>query len=451
VVIAVLVAVIVVVVAVVVWLVVLPMFGGSAPTTPSSPLTSETIEPTSPTTSDVTTPPPVDNGVPDILTQPSGWSQPAPLQVDKSPVYRAVIDTGIPNEIIVDSLLALQAIDLTTMNVLWSIEESTYGVTLGDGTGVVIEDETHTVGRVDLKTGKLTPMGSVPTGDGIIAVTSTYIITESSKTNQYCGRLLTNLISCQWNAPASISGPIVFGGHWINTEQGVYDIDTAAPAMFGGDAYDDDTGNATVFYAGPAGAVGRFSISPDDGSWVYQPWDTDMDQATGAAVTIQGYIDPSFWDAPWLLASGDNADMANMLTAYSWQTGEQLWSTPLELVDGAVPAYWVHQNFVQIWMEVQETPTHPDRPTTAVVDGRTGVIVWQGGGRDTVAAGDQVVYLAVGTPFDFDTALEAYDGHADGFPVLWTMAAPEKKVEFETVAGYIVALSSTGKLYVLQP
>jgi len=373
------------------------------------------------------------------------------MQVNKDPVYRAVIDTGIPNEIIVDSLLALQAVDLSTMKVLWSIEESSYGVTLDDGTGVVIEDETHTVGRVDLRTGKLTPMGTVPTGDSIVAVTDQYIVTESSTTNQYCGRALTSLISCQWKAPASISGPVVFGGHWINTEKGVYDIDTGSLAMFGGDAFDDDTGNNTVFYAGTADAVGRFSISPDDGSWIFQPWDTDLDQATGSPVDIQGYIDPAFWDAPWLLASGDAADMANMLTAYSWQTGEQLWSTPLQLVDGAVPTYWVHQNYVQVWMEVQETPKHPDRPTTAIIDGRTGVIVWQGSGRDTIAAGQQAVYLAAGSPFSFTGALEAYDGHSDGFPLLWAMDAPEKKVQFQTVAGRIIALSSTGKLYVLQP
>ena len=455
VVIAVLIVVIVAVVALVLWFIVLPRMDTVSPTATNSSVATDTstntaASPSLTPTDTATTAEPA-TGVPDIVTQPSGWSQAVPLEAASDPVYRDVIDPGVDNLIIVDSLLALQAIDLNTLGVLWTIEGYTYGVTLDDGSGVVIEDEDHTVARVDLKTGRLTPMGSVPVGDGIIAVTDQYLITESSTTNQYCARQLTSLLNCQWKAPASISGPVVFGGHWLNTAAGVYDISTGALAMFGGDAYDDSTGTKTVFYAGQADAVGRFSVSPDGGSWIFQPWDTDQDQALGAPVTIQGYIDPAFWDAPWLLSSGDNAQMANMLTAYSWQTGEQLWSTPLSLIDGSVPAFWVHQNYVQVWMEVQETPKHPDRPTTAIVDGRTGVIVWQGDGRDTVGAGQRMVYLATGSPFNWAATLEAYDGGADGLPVLWTMDAPEKKVEFYAVAGQILALSSTGKLYVLQP
>jgi len=344
-------------------------------------------------------------------------------------------------------------VDLDSNAVLWSLTGYTYWVTRDDGTGIVSEDTSGQIGTVDIKTGQFTAIGTLPPDSDIEYVNASLVITDSMSDEKYCARQLTALNTCQWQASDEIVwGARVFGGgRWFSTTDGVYDLTTGQLAPFGKDNFVDETGNGTVYYDGPADGVGRFSTDAKSGTEMFQLWDTANNQGLAPATAISGWVDPDTFDAPLIYAHGTTDDGTYLLTAYSWQTGQQAWWAAPKLVEGD-PGLWFFGNYVQVWMDVQSKPAHPDWPASAIMDSRTGQVLWQGSDRMVATAGQQVVYVGSSGPYVNGGTLDAYDGVSAGFDHLWSITAPEPEVQFMGVAGRIIALScTTGQIWVLTP
>jgi len=431
--------------ALVVWLVVVPGVKSN----------NSVVTPTASVTPTQSAPPeePVGHGVPDILQQPSGWSSAIPLDASADLSDSSVIETGIRNIVVVNSSSNLRAVDLTSATVLWSLSGYTYWITLDDGTGIVSNDGNGQIAKVDIQTGELSVLGTVPSGANVDYVDADVVITESFDQGQYCARTMANLDTCQWQASDDpVWGSAVFGGgKWVNTSDGVFNIATGQPAPFGKDSIMDEENINTVYYDGPEGGVGRFSVDQKSGDTVFQPWDTQNDVGLTAPVKISGWVDPQTYDYPWLFVHGDATGSKYSLTAYSWQTGEKVWQASPGLVEGD-PGLWVFGNYAQVTIDAQDKPAHPDRPSSAIIDGLTGNILWKGNDKMISMAGQQAVYVGSDQPFTCSGTLAAYDGQNDGFPLLWTMSAPEDQVQFQAAAGHVVALSCTsGQMWVLRP
>jgi len=390
-------------------------------------------------------------GVPDVLAQPSGWSQGISLPGSGDLSDSNVMETGVGNIVIISVLGDTYAVDLDANSMLWSLPGYTYWVTLPDGTGVVTEDASGQVGKVDVQTGQVNVIGALPTDSDIEYVSSTLVVTDSMNEGQYCARLLTALDTCQWQASDDIVwGTRVFGdGHWFSTADGVFDLTTGQLAPFGKDSYVDDSGIGTVYYDGPDGGVTRLSTDAKSGATALQPWDTANDLALAPPTAVSGWVDPDTLDAPLIYAHGQTDSGGYLLTAYSWQTGQQVWWAAPKLVEGD-PGLWSFGDYVQVWIDAQDSPAHPNRPPSAIINSTNGQVLWLGSDRMVAMAGQQVVYVGSAEPYDNGGTLDAYDGQSGDFSHLWSINAPEAQVQFVGVAGRIIALSCTsGQIWVL--
>jgi len=439
--------VLVVVVALLTWFVFVPMTRPSAtPPTPTESLTEQTPAQTSTPEESTGT------GVPDLLTQPASWSPGIPLPGSDDLSYSDVIETGIGSIVVIDSLSELYAVDLAANDVVWSLAGYSYWITLDDGTGIVSDDASGQIAKVNVQTGQLDVVGTLPSGYDIEYLNADVVVTDSINEGTYCARPMTALDTCLWQASDDIVwGTRVFGnGRWFSTVDGVFDLTTGQPASFGKDSVVDETSVSAVYYDGPDGGVQRFDTDSNNNT-VLQLWDTQNNQALSSPTPITGWVDPDTYDAPLIYAHGQTTDSEYRLSAYSWQTGQLVWWASPKLVEGD-PGLWLFGNYIQVWMDAQDKPAHPDRPASAIINSQGGQILWQGDDMMVAMAGQRVVYVGSDQPYTCGSTLDAYDGQASGLPQLWSVDAPEDEVQFQGVASRVIALScSSGQMWVLQP
>jgi len=389
--------------------------------------------------------------IPVIREQPEGWSAPMTVKASGDQFYGRVLDTGIGQLIVVQLGDSISAVDLGQMKTLWSISGYHYSGTVGDGVGVLMNKDRQ-YRCVDLITGAMTPFIEMAAKELMDYIGNGVIVTQLD--DRYCARRPNDLDTCEWQARVTSSYLFfqseVFGdGRWINTGDGVFNIEAGKRAPFGSDVFvsevDDDWSG--VVYAGPIDAVVK--ITYGDEQIVIQPWDTDRDRPKADSVTIRGYIVSESLDAAYLLTEELTDQYRPIVRAYSWQTGKQLWKTSLKLIGGSVPCYWLHEGVIHLWMEVQETPRDPSLPRAAIIDFQTGKVLFLGDKYHIVATGEEVIYASGGGGKGVQQ-LQAFDG-ANDFAALWSTQAPGRRVEFQALAHNVIAFSEeTGDLWVLQ-
>ena len=389
----------------------------------------------------------VGSRVPDLSAPPTGWSAPVALDMVADASYQ-VIDTGVGATAAIESGQNLQAVDLSSMTVLWSLKDGSYWATLDDGTAVV-SDGSNVFFNVDMRTGKMTRIGAIPAGEQVIVTDGHEVISatygmDPGGFRHYCARLLGGSSQCQWQAIGGnmdVSLDLFGGGHWISAGGDVYDVTTGALASFGV-ANGQDT--STYYFTGPAGGVVRISsVSDSDGvvKTYVQAWDTDHDVGVGTPTLMVGAEVWSSFGSPLLLSYDDQQQV---LAAYSWTTAQELWRVPLHPGYGT-PTFRVFDGMTEV---ITDQPSASGRPQTQVLDNATGAVLWQGDQYSVIAAGQSVVYMAQCDDTGCGAALDAFD---TGFNQLWSMAGPVASVEFDALAGHVVAVSqATGQLWALQ-
>jgi len=410
--------------------------------------------------------------IPVIREQPKGWSAPVKLTVSDDIYFTDVVDTGIGDIVIVESRGNVQAIELGTQRILWTVVGYYYRDTIDNRIGLVGRSQAEEVEYlfIDLRTGALTPINEIPSGEIIEHIWNGVIVTVSG--NHYCARQIDDISNCQWRArmldndfhTANIgSFLVVFGdGRWINTMDGVFDLELGGRASFGSDVFvadqDDDEPNyeKDVMYAGPSGGVVRVTVKNDD-SLVIQPWDTDQNRSKAKAVTLRGYIAADSLTAGYLFTDDSTEKQEYVLRAYSWQTGQQLWKISPTLKSG-MPCHWFFQDISHLHMEVQvRKPLNPNSPRNVIFVNETGKILWIGDEYIAVQNSEEVVYAVDrGLQWWFDDDHEgmpfhAFDSTAGNFIKLWSIDAPGRGIAYHLLAYHVIALSyATGELWVLQ-
>jgi len=160
------------------------------------------------------------------------------------------------------------------------------------------------------------------------------VLTGNESDGTICVRTMTAPGTCLWTAPnmwtpaADFVGTssYVMAGKWVNTARGVVDIETGKPAPFGADAGASPAG--PVYYYGQTPDRLLRMTSPDQlrrtGPGTAQPWDATTDRPISPAVPADIVdADPP---SPVFIATVNHADDANTVTAYSWASGQQLWT-----------------------------------------------------------------------------------------------------------------------------
>jgi len=244
----------------------------------------------------------------------------------------------------------------------------------------------------------------------------------------------------------------LFGdGRWMNVAGGVFDIFTGQMAAFGSDSSD------SVFYLGTRESIVRV-VKASAGTQI-QPWDTTNDLALSGAVTIKGGIpswidnDQPNQDQSWLLTRQYSNGLTLVLRAYSWQTGQMLWESALELGQWTSQCAALHISgstiFVSMNITLADPPIDCSNPDYAVLDGGTGqVLVQNQQSFDVVGTGQTVVYMREAP----DWVLTARDLASSDFETLWTVPDPGHFLGYLVAANHIIAWSQdTLELWVLQP
>ena len=413
--------------------------------------------------------------IPIIREEPKGWSAPVKMTVSKDVYFSDVVDTGTSDIVVVGSRDNLQAVELGSTTILWTVTGYYYRATLDNGTGLVSTENVHFPDEakgveyllIDLLTGALTPISAAIGDESIYHVWNGVIITQS--VSRICARRMENIGHCQWQAAVMEDFnfarfqniPTVFGdGRWINTKDGVFDLETGRQASFGSDVfageYDGDEldDSKDVMYTGPSDGVVRVSKNKK-GDQVIQPWDTQLDRPKADPLTANGFFLFECLSADHFLIMLESSGSSLVLGAYSWQTGKQVWKSSLKLRDG-IPYFWVYENVLHIWIEGHISVKYPDRPRDAILAIQTGESLWLGNKRLSVEKAAEVLYAVNGEYGydDFDdkgAKLYAFDSAAESLPALWSVAAPGKGVGYYFMAYHIFALScATGELWVLQ-
>jgi len=396
------------------------------------------------------------------MTEPAAWSKAIHVGEEYMSYYNDVIDTGVGGIVILGLTDSIEAVDLDAPEVLWTMTNGDsyylYFGTLDDGSGLVLTS--GPVLMVDLRSGETIETDALEYGERVVAIDDGLIITaiQTDTENEYCGHSQTDFSAgCLWtvgirNLDEQPMIPMVFGdGRWMNAADGVFDIFTGEMASFGADS------TGSVYYAGPRDGVVRVSMGKATAQM--QPWDTTNGRALSAAVEIKG--DLTTWiqndqpnkDRPWLLTQEYSDSSTLVLRAYSWQTGQMLWETPMKLGKwtSSCAGLEISSSTIMVLMNITlaDPPIDCSNPQYAVVDGGTGrVLVQRKQDFNAVGAGSRVVYLAESP----DWALVAHDMASSGFDTLWTMPVPGESAGYVAAAGHIFAWSyDDDELWVLQP
>jgi len=341
-----------------------------------------------------------------------------------------------------------EVIDLATMTSLWHSREPWGGMT-GPGVLGAETGDPHEVRVVDVRTG--TTIGAAPLGadETVVALAGGWVVTTDMVASSLCVRAVTDLTRCAWTQTAgSGTGPVlpdlIGRGTWLETGSGVFDLATGAPASFGAD------GTAALADAAP-GADTRITYSGDDpvyrvvspldysGPGTTQRWDTATDAAASAALPL---CQPGACLGSTIAVTGD--DTYSSLTAYSWETGRQLWQvagSDCRAIVGGSTVLALHG----------ETPV--------ALSAATGSTLWTGDpGETLVATGTRVAVYDSG-----NGRLVARDAASPDLAELWMIGAPVgapvddpssigPSLVFSQIAGHVVAFAPvSGTLWVLRP
>jgi len=299
--------------------------------------------------------------------------------IDMTGAYDVLLTIG--DTAIISGDQTLTGVDLTSLSILWTIHTDWTLPIMGDATGLaVMTSENITV--YDPRSGDvigqapLTPRPSGPGDSASPTPESTSITAAPSEApsdgsspsatftdptapqtppvvweslywagnglvlmgnasdGALCARAMSAPGTCLWTAPnlwtpaADFVGTssYVIGGQWVNTGNGVVDIATGKPAPFGADAGMTPAG--PIYYYGQTPDRVFRMTSPDQlqrtGPGTAQPWDTTTDAGISPAVPAN-IIDAGTSSSVYV-ATVNHADDANTVTAYSWASGQQLWT-----------------------------------------------------------------------------------------------------------------------------
>jgi len=285
------------------------------------------------------------------------------------------------------------------------------------------------------------------------------VLVENLSHMSLCLTLLSDLGTCAWQAPDMYfvgKGNVFGGGRWVNTGAGVVDIKTGQLASFGKDAKCDSSN--CVYYAGDTDT--RIFRVKDDGSEnvTYQPWDVKLNVGVSNPVPAnQVFADAA---SPVYLAvvthrNGPYADNPTTTSAFSWETGERLWSR-----DSGVYYPALHLGQFMGGSFVIPVPDENSFETIVAVNPSTGDLAWQPGlyYLNYVGASGDIVYT-VGSlqpkgklrAQGADDQIIATDA-ANGFTVVWHSQMPEQSGSCSPgLAGnYIYCVDTTsGKIWVM--
>ena len=328
---------------------------------------------------------------------------------------------------VVTRKVTVHGMDLRTGTEVWSQSGTGHNV-IGDGdsNGFALELDSKLM-VLDLFTGKITAQVSLSQYQHLLWAGNGLILTEDAVKGVLCVATMRFPGRCVWKAP-NISGSLgncpgssangYLFADWLNTGKGVRDLVTGKPAGFGRDAgYKEatykDGGNmdyVTTYYCGLPGRVYKVRNS---GNWSasvtsYQLWDTDTDSAISPPLD-----DPIYWIDPAspvfaVYHQGSAPLDRSTVTAYNWQTGEQLWRVPVNLSrlnnnDQLIDGYWI---------------TDTDRTITAY-DIMTGRIVWHS------LAAKQIVGIKDGLLYAYNASQAIALDPANGFNLVRIPKGPQ--------------------------
>lgn len=351
---------------------------------------------------------------------------------------------------------AMQAVDLSTWQPLWSMN-AVYDGSVAMGRNLVfVSDDNFSLRAVDAKTGVVLAALN-PDQDNLVYVTyedNSVVVTRGYEGYNLCGRLVDDLTSCAWEANALEVGPTVFDYKWVNVDGGVLDL-SGEPAPFGADAMqgsaiDDlsvttvyESGVPTVFYAGSSGlGYLRFEVLPgqdpsDDPTYRMQSFDPATGK-TGPMTTMSGLPYPNTWDMLWLYSIKTADDGSSQVFAYDWATGQLGWQQSFSWTVADV------YRFSNSLIVTQDDWDAEGDANLVVLDPLTGQQRWSGQGFQVVGDDKRAAYLVK------DGVLYAFDETSPGFEQLWTEQLPADDAQVFAVDEQIVAVSmSTGRIWVL--
>jgi len=383
--------------------------------------------------------------VPDVTAKPGGWATVKQL-VEEDWHGGWLMDTGVDSLVIAgDFFGGFQAIDLDAKQMLWSVDGYNYHATFDNGTGVVSSG--NELALVDLMTGQVTVLGTYPEFHGVEIFGNNLAVTYDYDYDILCVRLFSDMSTCVWEGHAIAWAPNFFGGgRWLNSSDGVFDLDAIELAPFGADSSQIIKTEESVYYTGDDTGIARISVD-SKGVVSYQPWDILLDKATAKQTRLDGFDRfPNYEALPWILTqSGTDSEFS--LAAYSYSTNKALWQTPLNLRPGQ-PGYSFFQHFLQVDMIPGYHGVPSDLPSSAIIDAQSGRVLWEGDGFKAIEAGRRVVY---GVDEPASGVLHAFDGQSSGFTELWSIEAPVAAADFYLIANHVVAVSQhTKKIWVLE-
>jgi len=235
------------------------------------------------------------------------------------------------------SRCTVTAVNVTTMSILWSTSSGCAIYPSAEGLVImhVNTDDTLNIQVIDTATGTVTAstdfasQGAVAAvGGGIVYTQSHSDIADSGEADPGlgCARDMT-LGPCLWQGPGNVtwgtdSTVDLFGNYsWINTNDGVHDLRTGARAPFGSGCSQAD---------GPT-KDRALCETRSEGPMTYQQVDTTTGKAIGPVVTpiiLMSFSD----DSSVYVFLQDQTDTQSHLVGYSWDTGDKVFDTMVDIL-----------------------------------------------------------------------------------------------------------------------
>jgi len=439
--------------------------GSSAPVTPSQ-------APTGPTPTD--TPPPFTDSVPDYRTRPQ-WSPAHSYSLPGDGYLRDVFSAGWGDVVIMAGIAVdskantrdttLQAVDLSTMDVLWTYidkaKDSDQAITryYVDPSGIVLEklaSRSDTLQIIDPRTGAVFASAQLGSTEEVRQVVAGWIVTDNF--HDYCIRPVRAPQSCQYSVAGGSfrsldidNQPVFGGGRWMNTASGVIDLATGKAAGFGADAHSAGYGSAEVRYAGESpDRVFRVQCSQSDFTkppvCSVQPWDVATNKSLGPSVEAgMVKVTPDGKSFVGITAVDDGSFQT---ARYSWPDGKQIWQgavikceygyCPLSRLSASVTGQTL------LLKSALGTPLAVSLATGASLAFDDAGALQDG--VSTLIGGDQVVYATDGR------TMIAYDGASGKFDKLWSLTAPHYMTLVAGAGHHVVGIDDgREQMYVLQP
>ena len=243
-----------------------------------------------------------------------------------------------------------------------------------------------------------------------------------------CARSLAQPAQCVWTADMIGDGTLrargqVFSaifGDWVNTADGVVDLQTGQKANFGA------TVSATDFYAGPsASKVLRITCDQTVGQCSYTPWNPQQDASVAAGVTGTRV---DYDEMSPVFVVSQLTGQTDTVSGYSWADGRQEWS--LTLPGGDYSVRFAGQTVI-LWSQADRT--------VLAVNATTGTTEWTSGGvsMSVIASWQNEAYLVA------EDTLMMRDGATDDFASQGGWPMPVAGALLYVVQGYVFAMTPT--------